>query len=384
MLQLYILYKKYKNTRNHILIYIVSHMKNIEDSTNDVIIIGAGPVGLFAAFQAGIFEMKCTVIDSCHTVGGQCAHLYPDKMIYDIPAFTKIKAIDLINNLKAQADTFNTKYYLSETVIDIKQNNNNDIHTDGNTPISADYIYSVTTKSGIVLYTRSVILAVGGGAFDSNKLCIPNTNIEKFEDHSIFYSVSKKEIFQNKNVAIVGGGDAAVDWAITLAKFASNVYFIHRRDKLRCIPANQSILQELIKEGYIIPIIPYQISNISGINEQIKKVSLLSFNKKLLQKDIEVDYLLAFLGLKNDFTFMKNWGIQVEKERIHVQQHSCETNLKMVYAIGDVSYYEGKMKLILTGFAEAASACHHIFTKIHRNPTFNFQHSTNKAYMFEV
>lgn len=365
-------------------------INNINDNIiYDVIIIGAGPVGLFAAFQAGVFGLKCAIIDACDKVGGQCTHLYPDKSIYDIPAFTKIKATDLISNLKAQADIFNTTYYLSQTVTDIRKNNitettiNMNIDTDKTTK-NCKYIYSILTNNNKTLYTRSVILSIGGGAFNAKKISIPNVNLKEFEEHSLLYSVKNKEIFRNKNIGIVGGGDAAVDWAITLAKFSANVYFIHRRNKLRCLPANQSLLEKLINEGYVKPMIPYKISNIYGTNKQIELVSLLSFNQEALQKNIEVDYLLAFLGLETDFTFMQNWGIHVEKDMIPVQQHSCETNLEMIYAIGDVSYYQGKMKLILTGFSEAATACNNIFLRLNSRASFNFQHSTSKSHIFEA
>jgi len=326
----------------------------------DVLIIGAGPVGLFTVFELGQLGMKSCVVDSLADIGGQCTALYPDKPIYDIPAYPSVTAGELINNLKKQIDPFKPILLMNQKVNELKK------HKD---------FYSVKTSTNNIIESKCIIIAAGNGAFGPNKP--PLKNIDSFENKTIFYHIRDKSKFRKKTVAIAGGGDSAVDWAIELSKTSKKVFFIHRRNKLRAIPQNVEILYDLENEGKIEMMIPYQLDSIEGKNGIIDHLIIKNMDEE--KKKLEVDYFLPFFGLSTNLGPIKDWELELEKNILKVKQETCETNLNGIFAIGDVCSYPGKLKLILTGFSEAAIASHNCFNKINPEKTLHFEYSTTKG-----
>ena len=326
----------------------------------DVLIIGAGPVGLFTVFELGQLGMKSCVVDSLEDIGGQCTALYPDKPIYDIPAYPSVTAGELINNLKKQIDPFKPTMLMNQKVNELKK------HKD---------FYSVKTSTNNIIESKCIIIAAGNGAFGPNKP--PLKNIDSFENKTIFYHIRDKSKFRKKTVAIAGGGDSAVDWAIELSKTSKKIFFIHRRNKLRAIPQNVEILYDLENKGKIEMMIPYQLDSIEGKNGIIDHLIIKNMDEE--KKKLEVDYFLPFFGLSTNLGPIKDWELELEKNILKVKQETCETNLNGIFAIGDVCSYPGKLKLILTGFSEAAIASHNCFNKINPEKTLHFEYSTTKG-----
>ena len=326
----------------------------------DVLIIGAGPVGLFTVFELGQLGMKSCVVDSLEDIGGQCTALYPDKPIYDIPAYPSVTAGELIDNLKKQIDPFKPTLLMNQKVNELKK------HKD---------FYSVKTSTNNIIESKCIIIAAGNGAFGPNKP--PLKNIDSFENKTIFYHIRDKSKFRKKTVAIAGGGDSAVDWAIELSKTSKKIFFIHRRNKLRAIPQNVEILYDLENKGKIEMMIPYQLDSIEGKNGIINHLIIKNMDEE--KKKLEVDYFLPFFGLSTNLGPIKDWELELEKNILKVKQETCETNLNGIFAIGDVCSYPGKLKLILTGFSEAAIASHNCFNKINPEKTLHFEYSTTKG-----
>lgn len=326
----------------------------------DVIIIGAGPVGIFAAFQAGLLGMKSSIIDTLEFAGGQCAALYPEKPIYDIPGYPKILAHDLITNLKEQAQPFNPEYYLGQQVLELK---------------SMDNGFEILTSKGSKISGKIIIIAAGCGAFGPNKP--PLGNIESYENKSIFYSINSRNDFAGKKIAIAGGGDSAVDWAISLSEIAEKIYLIHRRDKFRAAPESLRKLSSLANQGLIEMVVPYQLSDLEGDNGYLSNVIVENMDGQ--KRSLDSDILLPFFGLKMSLGPILEWGLNIHSHHISVDNIHYQTNIDGIYAVGDIASYEGKIKLILTGFAECASALHHSYKKVFDGKTLHFQYSTSKG-----
>jgi thioredoxin reductase (NADPH) len=328
----------------------------------DIAIIGAGPVGLFAIFEAGMLKMKCHVIDTLDFVGGQCTALYPEKPIYDIPAHPSITGEQLIENLSAQAAPFSPVFHLGQQVVKL------DKQPDG---------WLLTTSKNERILAKVVLISAGCGAFGPNRP--PIEGLDQYEGKSIFYMVGKKEEFRNKRVVIAGGGDSAVDWAISLADVASHVYVVHRRQKFRCAPESEDRLRRLASEGKrnVELIIPYQLDSLVGKNGTLEHVvvSTLEGEKKPLNADI----LLPFFGLAMELGPIANWGLGLTKNHIQVHPTTLATNEPGIFAIGDIATYENKLKLILNGFAEASLACYAARNIIHPNQDFHFEYSTTQG-----
>jgi thioredoxin reductase (NADPH) len=327
----------------------------------DIVIVGAGPSGLFSVFEAGMLKMKCHVIDTLETIGGQCTALYPEKPIYDIPAHPKVLASELIELLEAQAEPFHPVYHLNQQVQKIEEKN--------------DGSFVVETSKNIKIECKAIIIAAGCGAFGPNRP--PLENIEKFEGNSIFYSVRNKKEFTNKKVVIAGGGDSAVDWAISLAEIAQKIYVVHRRDKFRCAPESADKMKKLEAEGKIEMIIPFQLEGLEGKDSRLSHVIVKDFDNNI--KKIEADYLLPFFGLAMELGPIINWGLNLHKHHIEVDRATMQTSKKGIYAVGDIATYSHKLKLILTGFAECASACHDIFKIVFPDQVYHFEYSTSKG-----
>lgn len=327
----------------------------------DVAIIGAGPSGLFSAFQAGMLGMKSAVIDALEAPGGQCSALYPEKPIYDIPAYPQIMAQDLVERLLQQAEPFAPEYLLNQQVVSVAQ---------------VDSGFNLQTSVGNNLTAKAIIIAAGAGSFGPNRP--PLTNIEAFEGRSIFYMVTNREKFRGKNIVIAGGGDSAVDWALSLAEIA-NVAIVHRRDKFRAAPASVEKLHQLSTEGKLNIVTNYQLGRITGdVAEGVLQeviVADLDGNEKSLKADI----LLPFFGLAQDLGPILNFGLNIDQHHIAVNYPYFETNIPGIYAVGDVATYSGKLKLILTSFAESAAALHHAYSRVFDGKALHFEYSTTKG-----
>ncbi|MBH43680.1 MAG: ferredoxin--NADP(+) reductase [Rickettsiales bacterium] len=333
---------------------------NNQNLETDVLIIGSGPVGLFCVFELGQLGIKSLVIDSLDEIGGQCSALYPEKPIFDIPAYPKISALDLIKNLSLQIEPFKPIIELNQKVIELN---------------NFDEKFEIKTSENKIIIAKCIIIAAGSGAFGPNKP--PIELISEFEDKSVFYSVKNKAIFKNKKLVIAGGGDSAVDWAIELSKICKKIYFVHRREKLRAAPNSVSKLKEICNSGIVEMVIPFQISNLVGIDGKLAEVIVKDFDNNSLA--LEADYFLPFFGLSSDLGPIKDWELSIENGNLTVDQSNCQTSKEGIFAVGDVCTYPGKLKLILTGFSEAAIAAHSCYNKIFPNKTLRFEYSTSKG-----
>ncbi len=328
----------------------------------DVVIIGAGPVGLFTIFECGMLKLKMHIFDALHVVGGQCATLYPEKPIYDIPACPVLLGQELVDNLKKQAEPFQPLYHMEQKVTHIEPLEDAEGH-----------LWKITSDKGVVVHTKALIIAAGVGAFGPNRP--PLDNIEEFEGTSIHYFIASKKQYSNKNVVIAGGGDSAVDWAIALSETAKNVTLVHRRSKFRAAPASLEKLHLLIQKNKIRLMTPYQLHGLSGENGTLTSISIQHFENASIET-IQADYLLPFFGLSMNLGPITEWGLGLTNKHIDVEQGTAATNKKGIYAVGDVATYPHKLKLILTGFAEAAQAAHAIRAQIFPDKIFHFEYST--------
>lgn len=327
----------------------------------DVLIVGSGPVGIFAAFQAGMLGMRSCIVDCLDFVGGQCAALYPEKPIHDIPSHKSINAKDLIDNLVNQASQFNPVYHLSDVVQEINGSAGN---------------FEILTKNGVNIKAKSVIIAAGSGVFGPNKP--PLQNIEKYENKSIFYFINNVDSFKGKDVLIAGGGDSAADWAIMLSGIANSVSIVHRRENMRCHGSTESKIKELCKNGVIKFYQPYQLDEIVG---DVNSGDINSINIKHITShevmNIKANILLPFFGLMTNLGPINNWGLDIHDRGISVEISTMETKIRGIFAVGDVASYKGKLKLILCGFSEVATALHSAYQYVFPDKALHFTHSTS-------
>ena len=307
----------------------------------DVAVIGAGPVGLFAIFELGMLKMRCHVIDALDTLGGQCAALYPEKPIYDIPGYPRIGAVELVERLA---------------------------------PLPADG-FRLETSLGTAIEARAVIIAAGVGAFGPNRP--PLAGLERYEGQSVFYFVKRREDFRGKRVVIAGGGDSAVDWALSLAEVAAEIMVVHRRPKFRAAPESATRLAALAADKRIDLVIPYQLHALEGADGQLAAVIVADLEGKT--RRLPADILLPFFGLSMNLGPIAEWGLALEQHHVKVAPATCATSVPGIFAIGDIAAYPGKLKLILSGFAEAAMAAHAIYPLVHPGEALHFEYSTTKG-----
>ena len=311
----------------------------------DILIIGAGPTGLFAVFEAGLLKLKCHLIDSLPMPGGQCAEIYPKKPIYDIPSHTEIMAGDLIKNLEDQIAPFQPGYTLGESAVSIEK-------TD-------DEQFIVTTDQGTKHQAPVVAIAGGLGTFEPRKP--PLENLESYENKGVNYIIKDPEYYRNKKVVIAGGGDSALDWTIFLENVASSVTLVHRRNEFRGALDSVDKVQDLKNEGRINLITPAEVTALEGKN----KLEALTFTQEGTSTKLECDYFIPLFGLTPKLGPIANWGLEIEKNAIKVDNSlDYQTNIPGIYAIGDVNTYPGKLKLILCGFHEATLMCQSAFKRI--------------------
>lgn len=329
----------------------------------DVVVIGAGPVGLFSIFECGMLRLKCHVIDALDSVGGQCAALYPEKPIYDIPAHPMITGADLVDNLEKQAAPFHPVYHLGQKVTGIDQ-----VDEEGKA-------WVVTTSADQEIHCQAIIIAAGVGAFGPNRP--PLESIESYEGTSVFYYVKNREQFRNKKVVIAGGGDSAVDWALSLSELASQVSVVHRRAKFRAAPESEARLNQLAKTGNIDLVVPYQLDRLIGDGTTLTSVIVKTLEGE--ERILEADYLLPFFGLSMNLGPIATWGLGLTHNHITIHPQTAATNRPGLYAIGDIATYEHKQKLILTGFSEAAQAASAIRHFLYPDEVLHFEYSTTKG-----
>ena len=311
----------------------------------DILIIGGGPTGLFTVFEAGLLKMKCHILDSLTQPGGQCIELYPKKPIYDIPGYPEIIAGDLIENLLEQIKPFDPSYTLGETALNLDKDN--------------DGSFKVTTDKGTEISAKIIAIAGGLGTFTPRK---PNiSNITEYEDKGILYMIKDPNEFDGKTVVIAGGGDSALDWSIHLSKIAKKVILIHRRNEFRGANDSVASVQKLKDLGKIDVITPAQVSKLNGKNKLESIIVEIDGN----ENEIETDYFIPLFGLVPKLGPIKDWGLNIENNAIKVNNSlDYQTNIDGIYAIGDVNTYPGKLKLILSGFHEAAVMCHSAYSKL--------------------
>ena len=328
----------------------------------DVLVIGAGPVGLFTVQQLGLIGLKAEVVDNLDKIGGQCIELYPDKPIYDIPGLPECTGESLTKNLLEQIKPFKTNFHLSQRVEEISKEQNN---------------WKVVTNKKNIFLAPNIIIAAGVGSFEPRKF--PIKEIEKFENKSIFYLVKDKNFFKNKKICIFGGGDSALDWAIELSKF-SDVTLVHRRSEFRGAEHSSEIVKKLEKEKKIKVKTPFQINSIEG-KDKLTAITIKDDNNKI--EKIEIDYLLGFFGLIMKLGPISEWGLNLEKKHIPVNTENFQTNKKGIFAIGDICTYPGKLKLILSGFHEGALAARECFKLARPNEKYRFEFTTTSKSVHE-
>lgn len=329
--------------------------------TTDIAIIGAGPAGLFAAFECSMLKMQCILIDTLDTIGGQCAALYPEKPIYDIPAHPSITAQTLIDSLEKQIAPFSIPLLLSNKVMQLEGQKGN---------------FILTTDKNNIIHAKGVIIAVGAGSFGPNRP--PLENIQIYEQHkTVHYYIRHREQFTNKDIVIAGGGDSAVDWALALKDQAKSITLIHRRDRFRASPESISRLEAAIAEKKINKLVPYQLHKLHGENGVLKTIEVISMDNQT--KALPADHLLAFFGLTTDLGPLQKWNIDILQGRIPVTPSTCQTSQEGIFAIGDIAYYPGKLKLILQGFSEAALAAYGLYNVVNPDIALHFEHSTTQG-----
>jgi len=324
----------------------------------DILIIGAGPVGLFSVFEAGLLQLRCHIIDALPQVGGQLSEIYPKKPIYDIPGFPEVLAGDLVKNLEEQIAPFNPGYKLGEKAETLEK--------------LEDGSFKVTSSSGLEHYAQVIFIAGGLGSFEPRKP--PLQNLAKFEKHGVDYFVKEPEKYRDKDLVIAGGGDSALDWSIFLADVASSVTLIHRRTEFRGALDSVEKVKDLVAQGKIKLYTNSEVIDLNGENE----LSQLSVKRKDADNiGIKADYFLPLFGLTPKIGPIGNWGLELEKNAIKVNNAAdYQTNIPGVFAIGDVNTYVGKLKLILCGFHEAAIAAQFAYNIIHPGKRFVMKYTT--------
>ena len=327
----------------------------------DVAIVGAGPVGLFAVFECGMLRMKSVVIDTLEAIGGQCSALYPEKPIFDIPGHPAINAADLVARLEQQAAPFTPIYLLGRRVEALVP------HEGG---------FTLTTSAGETVVAKAVIIAAGAGAFGPNRP--PLDGLAGYEaGGGVRYLVARREEFRGKRVVIAGGGDSAVDWALSLKDIAAKVVVVHRRAKFRAAPETAAQLEVAAARGEIEMAIPYQLHGLEGDGSNLTGVTLATLKGE--QKTVPADHLLAFFGLSMELGPIADWGLGLSHSHVTVNPATCETTIPGVHAVGDITSYPGKLKLILQGFSEAAMAAHAIHPRVFPGQALHFEYSTSKG-----
>ena len=329
-----------------------------EPIITDMIIIGAGPVGLFAVFEAGLLDMQCHLVDALDKPGGQCAELYPEKPIYDIAGIPVCTGQELVNGLLKQCAPFNPAFHLQQQVQTLQR---------------VDERWRVTTDAGSVLEAPNIVIAAGGGSFVPKKLLLPNA--DRFEGVSLFYAVRQKNLFDGKRLVIAGGGDSALDWALNLQPQAEQITLVHRRDQFRAAPDSVNKMREQVASGQM----QLKIGQLSALHGEADCLTAVSIKSPAGEAILECDALLVFYGLTMKLGPLADWGLELQNHLIVVDTEKFETNLPGVFAIGDICTYPGKLKLILSGFHEAALMCQQAHRYAFPDKKLTFRYTTSST-----
>lgn len=325
--------------------------------TTDICIVGAGPVGLFAVFEAGLLKMRCHLIDALPQIGGQLSEIYPQKPIYDIPGYPTINAQELVDNLKKQIEPFHPGFTLGERVEKLER--------------QEDKSFIVTTSENTKIHCKAVVIAGGLGCFEPRKPAVEK--LEEFEGKGVAYMVRNPELFRDKEIVLAGGGDSALDWTIFLSDVAKKVTLVHRGETFRGAPDSAEKVAHLAEAGKINLILKSNITKING-NGHLNEVTIAGADNA--EYNISADYLIPLFGLSPKLGPIADWGLNVEKSAIQVNTFDYSTNIEGIYAIGDINTYPGKLKLILCGFHEAALMCQSAFKYVFPDQRLSFKYTT--------
>ncbi|MDE0742486.1 MAG: NAD(P)/FAD-dependent oxidoreductase [Woeseiaceae bacterium] len=331
----------------------------------DVVIIGAGPCGLFQVFELGLLGLKCEVIDSIRNPGGQCAELYPDKPIYDIPAIQICTGQELTDALLQQIEPFEYGMTLNDEVVIIERQSANN--------------FFLETSSGKKFQSKAIVIAGGVGSFQPRQLRV--NNVEQFLDTSLHYRVQDSSVFRDKRLVVLGGGDSALDWVLDLVKITREMTLIHRRDEFRAVSASVSKVRKLHAKGKINLIESAKVSELIGKGGQLNFIKVVT--KDGLESKIEIDNMLIFFGLAPKLGPIADWGLDINRKTINVDTEKFQTSETGIFAVGDINFYPGKKKLILSGFHEAALAAFAIKQQLEPNKKVHLQYTTTSSVMHE-
>lgn len=325
----------------------------------DICIIGAGPVGLFAVFEAGLLKMRCHLVDVLPQVGGQLSEIYPKKPIYDIPGYPEVNAQQLVDNLMKQIEPFHPTFTLGEKVKMVRK--------------LEDGAFELTTSDNTVIRCKAIVIAAGLGSFEPRKPAIEG--LEKYEakDKGVLYMIKDPETFRGKRLVLAGGGDSALDWTIYLANVASRLTLIHRNETFRGAPDSGEKVFALARDGKIDLYMNADLESVKGA-ERLEAITLVDKEQK--QVKIETDYLIPLYGLSPKLGPIADWGLALDKNNIQVNTLDYSTSVPGIYAIGDINTYPGKLKLILCGFHEAALMAHSAFKYVYPNQKPSFKYTT--------
>lgn len=325
--------------------------------TTDICIVGAGPVGLFAVFEAGLLKMRCHLVDALPQIGGQLSEIYPQKPIYDIPGYPTINAQELVDNLLKQIEPFHPGFTLGERLEKIDR--------------QEDKSFIVTTSENTQIHCKVIVIAGGLGCFEPRKPAVEK--LEEFEGKGVAYMVRNPELFRDKEIVLAGGGDSALDWTIFLSDIAKKVTLVHRGETFRGAPDSAEKVFHLAEAGKINLILKSNITKING-NGTLNEVIIAGADNA--EYSIHADYLIPLFGLSPKLGPIADWGLNVEKSAIQVDTTDYSTNVEGIYAIGDINTYPGKLKLILCGFHEAALMCQSAFKHVFPDQRLSFKYTT--------
>ena len=333
--------------------------------TTDVVIVGAGPCGLFQVFELGLLGLKAEVVDSIPRPGGQCSELYPDKPIYDIPAVPVCTGQELTDALLKQIEPFSPGMHLGQEVQVVQRQD--------------DDTFLVETSKGTQFNARAVVIAAGVGSFQPRQLRVPN--VESYEDKTLHYRVRDPEQFAGKRLVILGGGDSALDWVLELVDTAERITLVHRRDEYRAMPDSVAKMKQLVADGRMDEITRAKASALQGEDGEVSSVVIQP--KEGDAVDVEADHVLVFFGLAPKLGPIAEWGLDINRKTINVDTEKFETSEPGIYAVGDINYYPGKKKLILCGFHEAALAAFAIKQRVEPERKVHVQYTTTSPIMHE-
>ena len=325
----------------------------------DAVIIGAGPVGIFAVFELGLVDIKCHVIDILDRAGGQCTELYPEKPIYDIPGLAIVTGQELTDKLMDQIKPFGAEFHFNQRVETLER-------LDGG--------FRVTTDAGTAIEAKVVVIAAGGGSFTPKRPPLPG--IENYEGKSVFYSVRKMDNFRGRDVLIVGGGDSALDWTLNLQPVAKSITLLHRRAEFRAAPASVQKMLTLVESGDVNFKLG-QVTELHGTDGMLSSVTVKGADGAIFEQPAEI--MMPFFGLTMKLGPVADWGLQLDENLVPVDTEKFETSEKRIFAIGDINTYPGKLKLILSGFHEAALMAQQAYKYVYPDKKLIFQYTTSSS-----